>query len=150
MADHEGSIHFITDEQRGGDPADNEEEHVQFEECNVTTCTFYNEEGYCSFETCRINLENPATAKMVTKTCQFCGQQFAVNFNEMVMQVCPQCFEMALKAEAHPHECVFCGEKLDMNPSPFMPICSDCLKMLKIVTDGDLTAILQASNIAWC
>ena len=150
MADHDTSIHFVTDEQRGGDPADNENEHVQFEECDVETCKYYNEEGYCSFETCRINLENPATACMITRKCLFCGDEYAVNYNEILFQACPQCLKEAVEAEGHPHECMFCGSTMDLNRSLFFRICENCIECLMEVINGDPASVELAMNEAHC
>lgn len=127
-----------------------EEEKQQFEECDVVTCKYYNEEGFCSYETCRISVEDPVAAAMVTKICQFCGEKFTVNMNEMLIQVCPACLKLALLTEGHPHKCVFCEKSIEENPSPFMPICTKCFKKLLLITTGDLGCIELAANDAWC
>ena len=105
--------------------------YEQFEKCDVEKCIYHNDAGFCGFETCRIKNENPATAEMVIKTCKVCGDQFATNFNEMAIQICDNCLEGFLKAEGHPHDCVFCGASLDENPSIFWPVCDSCMDHLK-------------------
>ena len=130
--------------------ADKEGPFEQFEKCDVKSCIYYNEEGYCSFETCRINNENPATASMVTKLCKFCGNKFAVNMNEMHIQACPACLEGFLKAEGHPHSCIFCGATLDGNPSIFWPVCGSCFGKIKTVALGNATGVNKAANMAHC
>ena len=150
MADHDTSIHFTQVEQRGGDPADNENEHVQFEECDKKTCKYYNLEGYCSFETCRITVENPFTAPMITKTCKICGDQFAGNYNEIIEQICPGCLKQFPKGEGHPHKCVFCGKTIDKNPSFFFAACHMCFLKLKAVATGSVASLALSSNIAHC
>ena len=122
----------------------------QFEKCDVKTCKFYNEEGHCSYETCRIKLDDPMVASMVTKICQFCGNKFATNLSGMAIQACPACLDAALKAEGHPHKCMFCGRNLDSNPSFFFPCCSTCLDKLKIITGASTDNLSQACSLAHC
>ena len=118
-----------------GGSSQQKETYAQFEECDVKECIYYNEAGYCSFETCRIKNENPATADMVMKTCKFCGNQFTTNMNKMTIQVCPTCLDGCLKAEGHPHDCVICGASMDKNPSIFFPVCSSCLGRIRKYID---------------
>jgi hypothetical protein len=112
---------------------------LQFEKCDIKDCIYYNEQGYCAFETCRIKNENPMTAVMITKICKVCGNKFATNMNTMAIQICPACLEGFLKAEGHPHDCIMCGKGLDGNPSIFWPVCGKCFSKLKL-----------AANMAHC
>lgn len=127
-----------------------EEEHLQFEECDVKTCIYYNEEGYCSYETCRIKIEDPAVAAMITKTCQFCFQPFVTNLHEMTIQMCPACKIAALKAEKHPHNCIFCGRTMDVNPRLFFPMCEKCKAKFLVVINGSTSSTKLAFNSAHC
>lgn len=104
---------------------------IQFEECDHKSCKYYNEAGRCSFETCRIKTEIPQTATVILKKCKFCGITFATNYNEMDIQVCPDCLSQALAAVGHPHACMFCGATMDRNPSLFVNICGDCMSRLQ-------------------
>ena len=123
----------------------------QFEKCDVKTCIYYNEGGgCCSYETCRVKVDDPLASSMITKICQFCGNEFSTSISGMAIQVCPACLEAALKAEGHPHECMFCGQELDGNPSFFFPCCDDCLEKLLIVIHGSERSLELAANDAHC
>ena len=123
----------------------------QFEECDCSTCKFYNEAGgTCSYETCRIKTDDPLAASMITKICQFCGNEFSTTIPGMAIQLCPGCLQAALLAEGHPHECMFCGRGLDMNPSFFFPVCEKCFTNLSIVANGSEKSLELAANSAHC
>ena len=122
----------------------------QFEKCDKNTCIYYNEEGRCCYETCRRVVENPMEAPLVIKICKICGLQFATNMNDMPVQFCPECLDGLLKAEGHPHNCIFCGEEIDSNPSILWPVCSDCFKNLTIVATGSPECLDKAANMAHC
>lgn len=123
----------------------------QFEKCDCSTCKFYNEAGSsCSYETCRVKTDDPLAASMVTKICQFCGNEFSTTLPGMAIQVCPGCLAAALLAEGHPHNCMFCGSVLDMNPSFFFPVCERCFTNLAIVANGSETSLELAANAAHC
>ena len=73
----------------------------QFEKCSVKSCKYYNEEGYCTQETCLILNETPGASSMVTKICMFCGDKFATNSDSMQIQACPACLEGFMVANRH-------------------------------------------------
>ena len=129
---------------------DNENGLAQFEECDVKHCVYYNHKGHCSFETCKVRLEDPMNASMILKVCQFCGNEFATTLSGMVIQLCPACLKACLKAEGHPHKCIFCGEEIDQNPSIFFPACPECFEKLTILANGDKDCIELAANSAHC
>ena len=146
----------LTKELKGKDLKEQKEKNdsgalQQFEECDCSTCKFYNEAGgTCSYETCRVKTDDPLAASMITKICQFCGNEFTTTLPGMAIQLCPGCLMAALLAEGHPHQCMFCGRELDMNPSIFFPVCEKCFTNLSIVAHGDETSLGLAANAAHC
>lgn len=134
----------------GENEDDEEKEKFQFPACDNAACKYYNEEGFCSFETCKTKIEDPPTAPMVTKTCQICGTQFSVNMNNMLIQICPKCLKSFPKGEGHPHNCVFCGEEIEANPSYFFACCPDCFAKLCAVANGTIASLSLSCNIAHC
>ena len=102
----------------------------QFEPCDKKDCKYYNEAGRCSYETCLVKNEHPEAAPLVIKKCQACGDDFGINPNNMKVQFCPNCLAAMLKAEGHPHNCIFCGAEMQKNPSIFFPVCDTCMKAL--------------------
>lgn len=132
------------------DSGKEKKELVQFEECDIKNCIYHNHEGYCSYETCIVKTESPMTASMVMKICMFCGNEFSTCMSGMNIQCCPACLEGCLKAEGHPHKCMFCGKKLDGNPSIFFPVCDKCFEKLQIVATGSKRCVDLAANSAHC
>lgn len=123
---------------------------IQFEDCDKNECIYYDENGRCSYETCRVVLEQPKSEPVAIKKCQSCRENFAIDPKEMKVQFCPACLNGMFKAEGHPHQCIFCGTTIDWNPSIYWPVCPRCFKNLTIVATGKPGPLKQAANAAHC
>lgn len=147
------NLSSIADVVKGriGKGQDKNKKLEQFEKCSVKNCKFYNVGGECcSFETCRLLIDDPLSSTMITKTCQICGNEFSTNITTMPIQMCPACREAALKARGHPHECLFCGKEIDDNPAIFFACCDECFTKLRIIATGSVGSLELSCNIAHC
>lgn len=123
----------------------------QFESCKLEECCCYNKAGKsCGYETCVKVTDDPLAASMVTKICQFCGNEFSTDLTNMPMQICPACRQAAYTARKHPHQCMFCGSEIDDNPSIFFPVCEKCFTNLRIVATGRENSLVKSANRAHC
>ena len=123
----------------------------QFESCGMSQCVNYNVGGKtCGYETCVKVLDEPLAASMVTKICQFCGNEFTTDLTNMPIQVCPGCRKAAYISRGHPHHCIFCGQEIDDNPAIFFPVCEKCFTNLRIVALGSEESLSKSANCAHC
>lgn len=109
---------------------------LQFDECDKKDCTFYSEDGTCSFETCIFDNEYPKTKSSWQTRCSVCNNIYVRNPRIEKIRMCDRCINKMHEAEVLPFSCIFCGSSQSRPSKIFLSqICDECFAKMKRAID---------------